>query len=295
MIGSKLDLFKKEWLDVVFENRNKEYGAYALRKFGPKATNIALFSVSSVVLFFVAVKAFDLKIFPEKEAPEAQIVTPVTLEDLVPPPEEEEEEPLPQEETPPQRIQQDPPAEDLIRFPEPKVVDSRQVKEEVVSQEEIKEKNATPARLTLKGTPGGTAVPPGEFGSKKVDGAITGSLKGSPDGDANKIYDFESVEVPAEYPGGINAFRNFIVEKMTPMYPQAAIEAGVKGVVQLSFVIDRTGQVTDIKIDKDLSHGIGAAAVKALKMSKKWQPAVQNGRKVPVKYSLPIRLDLSSQ
>ncbi|MFZ4263532.1 energy transducer TonB [Sphingobacterium sp. HJSM2_6] len=291
MIGSKLDLFKKEWLDVVFENRNKEYGAYALRKYAPKATNIALFSVSSVVLLFVAVKAFDINIFPEKEAVEQQIVTPVTLEDLVPPPEEEEEEPLPQEEEPPQRIAQDPPAEDLIRFPEPKVVDSRQVTEEVVSQEEIKEKNATPARLTLKGTPGGTAVPPGEFGSKKVEGAITGSTTGSPDGDANKVYDFEAVEVPAEYPGGINAFRTFVQNNL--VYPQAAIEAGVKGTVQLSFVIDRTGQVTDIKIDRDLSHGIGNAAVNALKKSKKWNPAVQNGRKVPVKYSLPIRLDLS--
>ncbi len=291
MIGSKLDLFKKEWLDVVFENRNKEYGAYALRKFAPKATNIALFSVSSVVLLFVAVKAFDINIFPEKEVVEQQIVTPVTLEDLVPPPEEEEEEPLPQEEEPPQRIAQDPPAEDLIRFPEPKVVDSRQVTEEVVSQEEIKEKNATPARLTLKGTPGGTAVPPGEFGSKKVEGAITGSTTGSPDGDANKVYDFEAVEVPAEYPGGINAFRTFVQNNL--VYPQAAIEAGVKGTVQLSFVIDKTGTVTDIKIDRDLSHGIGQAAVAALKKSKKWNPAIQNGRKVPVKYSLPIRLDLS--
>ncbi|MEI5983456.1 MULTISPECIES: energy transducer TonB [Sphingobacterium] len=293
MIGSKLDLFKKEWLDVVFENRNKEYGAYALRKFAPKATNIALFSVSAVVLFFVAVKAFDLNIFPEKEVVQEVDLGPVTLEDLVPPPEPEEEEPLPQEETPPQRIQQDPPAEDLIRFPEPKVVDSRQVKEEVVTQEEIKEKNATPARLTLKGTPGGTAVPPGEFGSKKVDGAITGSLKGSPDGDPNKVYDFESVEVPAEYPGGINAFRSFVQNAL--VYPPAAIEAGVKGTVQLSFVIDRNGKVTDIKIDKDLSHGIGQAAVAALKKSKSWNPAIQNGRKVPVKFSLPIRLDLSQQ
>ena len=291
MIGSKLDLFKKEWLDVVFENRNKEYGAYALRKFGPKATNIALFSVSAVVLFFVALKAFDIQLFPKGEEVAPVEVTPVTLEDLELPPEPEEEEPLPQEEEPPQQIAQDPPLEDLIRFPEPKVVAANQVKEEVVSQEEIKEKNATPARLTLKGTPGGTAVPPGEFGSKKVDGAIAGSTKGSPDGDPNKVYDFESVEIPASYPGGINAFRSFVQNAL--VYPQAAMEAGVKGTVQVSFVIDKNGVVSDIKIDKDLSHGIGAAAVAAVKKSKKWEPAVQNGRKVPVKYSLPIRLDLS--
>src|SRR5690606_4865511 len=168
MIGSKLDLFKKEWLDVVFENRNKEYGAYALRKFAPKATNIALFSVSAVVLAFVAIKAFDINIFPEKVVEEVEVVTPVTLEDLELPEPPPEEEPLPEEEAPPQRIAEEPPAEDLIRFPEPKVVDSREVKEEVVSQEEIKEKNATPARITLKGTPGASGVPTGEFGPKKV-------------------------------------------------------------------------------------------------------------------------------
>ncbi|MGO1867377.1 MAG: energy transducer TonB, partial [Sphingobacterium sp.] len=127
MLGSKLDLFRKEWLDVVFEDRNKDYGAYALRKFGPKATNIALFSVSSVVLFFVAVKAFDIKIFPDPPVEETQVVTPVTLEDLEIPEPPEEEEPLPQDDEPPQRIAEEPPAQDLIRFPEPKVVDASEV------------------------------------------------------------------------------------------------------------------------------------------------------------------------
>lgn len=290
MLGSKLDLFKKEWLDVVFENRNKEYGAYALRKYGPKATNIALFSVSAVVLFFVAIKAFDIKIFPDPPVEETQVVTPVTLEDLeIPEIEEEEEEPLPQEEEPPQRIAEEPPAQDLIRFPEPKVVDARDVKEEIVSQEEIEEKNATPARITLKGTPGASGVPTGEFGPKKVEGAITGSTQGDPNSD-NQIYDFEAVEVPASYPGGINAFRQFVANMQ---YPQAAIDAGVSGTIELSFVIDRSGNVSDIKVVRDLSYGTGQAAINRLKQSKKWQPAVQNGRPVPVRYSLPIKLNLS--
>ena len=291
MLGSKLDLFRKEWLDVVFEDRNKDYGAYALRKFGPKATNIALFSVSSVVLFFVAVKAFDIKIFPDPPVEETQVVTPVTLEDLEIPEPPEEEEPLPQDDEPPQRIAEEPPAQDLIRFPEPKVVDASEVKEEITSQEEIEEKDATPARITLKGTPGASGVPTGEFGPKKVEGAITGSTTGDPDSD-NQIYDFEAVEVPAEYPGGINAFRTFV--QNTLQYPSAAIDAGVKGTIELSFVIDRTGAVTDIKIVRDVSYGTGEAAVTALKKSKKWQPAIQNGRPVPVRYSLPIRLDLSA-
>ena len=147
MFGSKLDIFKKEWLDVVFENRNKEYGAYDLRKFSSKATNVALFSIVSVVLVLSAPKMFNIKVFPDKPVEEAPVITEVTLEDLdIPEPEEEEEEPLPQEEEPVQRIAQEPPAEDLVRFPEPKVVPESQVKEEVVSQEEIKKENKTVRR-----------------------------------------------------------------------------------------------------------------------------------------------------
>src|SRR5690606_26688618 len=148
MFGSKLDIFKREWLDVVFADRNKEYGAYDLRKYAPRATNIALLSIVSVVLVLSAPKMFNIKVFPDKPVEEAPMITEVTLEDLdIPEPEEEEEEPLPQEEEIPQRIAQEPPAEDLVRFPEPKVVPENQVTEEVVSQEEIKKENKTPARI----------------------------------------------------------------------------------------------------------------------------------------------------
>lgn len=295
MLGSKLDLFKKEWLDVVFEDRNKEYGAYQLRKFGPKATNIGLLLVVAVVTALSLPKVLGLN-FSAPEAPKEEIITEVTLEDLeeIPEEEEEEEEPLPmeEEETPPALIAQDPPAEDLIRFPEPKVVDAKEVKEEVVSQEEIKEKNATPARLTLKAVPGGTGVPTGEFGPKKVEGSITGSTKGVEGGsgdDPNKV--FTSVQVNPEPPGGMAAFRKWIADNF--QYPQGAIDQGVKGAVEMTFVVEKDGSLTDIKVVRDLGYGTGQAGINLLKRAKKWSPGIQNGRPVRVQYKLPIRLDLS--
>lgn len=289
MFGSKLDIFKKEWLDVVFANRNKEYGAYDLRKFAPKATNVALFSIVSIVLVLSAPKMFNIKVFPDKPVEEAPVITEVTLEDLdIPEPEEEEEEPLPQEEEPPQRIAQEPPAEDLVRFPEPKVVPESQVKEEVVSQEEIKKENKTPARITLKGTKGASGVPTGEFGPKKVEGQITGSATGDPDGGADKI--FTAVEVNPEPHGGLNAFREWVGRNYS--YPQGAIDAGVKGQIVVSFVVERDGSLTDIKVVKDLSYGTGTAAVNVLKKAKPWKPGIQNGRPVRVAYTLPITLNL---
>ncbi|SFT02266.1 energy transducer TonB [Sphingobacterium wenxiniae] len=290
MFGSKLDIFKKEWLDVVFANRNKEYGAYDLRKFAPRATNIGLFIISASVLLLSAPKMFNIKIFPDKPIEEAPMITEVTLEDLdIPEPEEEEEEPIPDEE-PPQRIAQEPPAEDLVRFPEPKVVPQNQVKEEVVSQEEIVKENKTPARITLKGTKGASGVPTGEFGPKKVEGQITGSATGDPDGDPNKIYAFEALEVQPDPVGGINAFRKWVQDNY--QYPQGAIDAGVKGQIQVSFVIGTDGTLQDIKVVKDLSYGTGQALINVLKKAKPWKPGIQNGRKVKVSYTLPMSLNL---
>jgi len=206
MFGSKLDIFKKEWLDVVFANRNKEYGAYDLRNFAPKATNIGLLAIVSAVLVLSAPKVLNIKVFPDKPVEAAPTITEVTLEDLDIPEPEKEEEPLPPEEEQPQRIAQEPPVEDLVRFPEPKVVPQSQVKEEVVATEELKKDNVTTARITLKGNKAGSGVPTGEFGPKKVEGGITGSAEGTPDGNPDLDKVFTAVEVNPELLGGFCPF-----------------------------------------------------------------------------------------
>ncbi len=293
MIGSKLDIFKKEWLDVVFEGRNKSYGAYELRKIAPKATNMGLLIVIIASLLLVSIKVFNIQFSSPAPAPEPVVIQEVTLDDLeeIEPPKEEEEEPLPAEEKP-QQIAQEPPAEDLIRFPEPKVVPNNQVKEEVASQEEFKDEKKAPARITLKGKPGSTGVPTGEFGPKKVDGQVTGVEKGDPSGGAsNEI--FTAVEVNPEPPGGMKAFMEWIAKNYS--YPNAALEQGVNGVVEVAFVVEKDGSLTDINVKRDLSYGTGQAAVAMLKKAKKWKPGIQNGRPVRVAYTLPIRLNTISQ
>jgi len=288
MIGSKLDIFKKEWLDVVFQGRNREYGAYELRKLSPKATNIGLVLIIAVVVLLSLPKVFNINLIPEKEIPPAPVITEVTMEDLdeLEPPEPEEEEILATEEQP-QQIAQEPPAEDLIRFPDFEVTPKEKVKEEVAAQEEFKE-NKTPARITLKGTPGSKGVPTGEFGPKKVDGQVTGVEKGNPEG-GNPDAIFSAVEVNPEPPGGMKAFIEWVGR--TYVYPQSAIDNGAQGLVEVSFVVERDGSLTDIQVKRDFGYGTGPAAVAVLKKAKNWKPGVQNGRKVRVSYTLPIRLN----
>ena len=104
---------------------------------------------------------------------------------------------------------------------------------------------------------------------------------------------FSAVEVNPEPPGGMTAFRKWISENFK--FPQGAIDAGVSGTIQTSFVVEKDGSLSDLKILRDLSYGTGQAAIELLKKSPRWSPGIQNGMKVRVSYNLPIRMDLSSE
>ncbi|MFD1165421.1 TonB family protein [Sphingobacterium daejeonense] len=112
-----------------------------------------------------------------------------------------------------------------------------------------------------------------------------------PKSKVDDVMDFEKVELPAVYPGGLNQFRKTVAENV--QYTQAAIDAGATGTVELSFIIDTEGKLQDIKIVKDVGYGIGQQSIKALKNTKEWRPAIHNGKRVAVRYMLPIRFNLS--
>ena len=290
----KLNIFKKEWLDVVFENRNKSYGAYELRKLAPKATNIALAIVTAVVAAFSIPSALNLKLFKGEEAPKEEIAftEEVTLEDLTEQLPEEEEQPVVQEEAP--KIAESKPALDVVALPEIKPVPKEKaVETEVATVEEATDKKKLIGPVAMKGMKGGSITTEGKWGTKDVAGSATGSTKGVEGGTGTGDEIFESVEVNPEPPGGMAAFRKWIGDNF--QYPQGAIDAGVNGTIQVSFVVERDGSLTDIKVLRDLSYGTGQAAVNLLKKAKKWSPGVQNGRKVRVAYNLPIKLNLQDQ
>ncbi|MHC8950385.1 energy transducer TonB [Sphingobacterium hungaricum] len=287
IMSSKLNIFEKEWLDVVFESRNKEYGAYELRKMSSTATNKAMVTVFFVVLLSVVGKfAYDQR---PKEAFQSTIVdlTPVTPENLIEKEEIEEIiEPLPVEKQAPQQIAQDPPAMELVRFPDVDIVDRNKVTEELVTQDDLKG-DKTPARITLKSVKGGAYVAQGEFGPTKKLGEITGTANGDINGTKGDEI-FSSVEIMPQPVGGMPAFIQWVSRNY--QYPQSAIDNGVKGVVQVSFVVEKDGTLTDIQVKSDIGYGSGEEAVKLLKKAKKWKHGIQNGVPVRVSYTMPIRL-----
>ncbi len=108
-----------------------------------------------------------------------------------------------------------------------------------------------------------------------------------------KVYNFVSMKTPPTYPGGIAKFYDFLGKNIK--YPPQAIEKNVQGNVQVDFIVEKDGSVTDIKVvDKKLGHGIEEEAVRVLKLSKKWNPGMNDGKPVRAKYRIPVKFSLGN-
>lgn len=101
---------------------------------------------------------------------------------------------------------------------------------------------------------------------------------------------FTATEVNPEPVGGLAQFRKWIGDNYS--YPQAAIDAELKGQMVIYFIVEADGELSNFKVIKDLGHGTGEAALDVLRKATNWKPGIQNGRTVRVAYTLPITLNL---
>ncbi|MEC3879412.1 energy transducer TonB [Parapedobacter sp. 10938] len=271
----KQDIFGQIWLDIIFEGRNKRYGAYVLRRDASKSAAVALFIASTafVVLLWAPL------IHQQRSPGTSAYVKPLektTVIELTPPP------PIDKSLPEPPAAERPLPRTSQVRMPPPVVVSANRVTEDPPSTETLK--LANPGPETITGDPGADIHIDIPAGHADGDAMITETA-----GTGNDP--FVSVEIEPAFPGGIEAFLNYVQKNYR--YPARAVESGVKGKIILSFIVERDGSLTDIRIVRDLKFGTGDEAVRLLKASPRWTPGVQNGREVRVAYTLPIALDLS--
>lgn len=269
---SKLDIFRKEWLEVVFADKNKAYGAYQLRKGSAGNTTKALIwgSVVFLILFF-SPKIYSLikGAIPEEEQLKAQEVV------LAPPP------PVNPDTPPPPPVEPPPPKVDQVKMPPPIVKPDIEVNEEPPTVEKLKE--ADPGQKDIKGDPTAEiriAEPVGEGPKQEAAVAV----------DDNKVYDFVSIEKVPDFPGGMKKFYEYLGKAIK--YPPMAQENNVQGKVFLSFVVERNGELTDIAVIRGPGSGTNEEAVRVLKASPRWVPGIQNGKPVRVKYNIQVNFTL---
>ncbi len=263
----KLDLLKKQWIDIVFEGRNKSYGAYDLRKKSGNTTLRAMLIGAVVFAFAVATPMIVDFIGSAAEDDTAldQKITTIKL-----PPKEKPKEDIPPPPPPPPKV-------DQVKFVKPVVAKTEEVTEEPPKVEEIKDK---------------------KLGDKTIEGDPDAPITVEPVGDGpkdvveedNTVYNSAGIEVKPEYPGGLNKFYSFIKNNYTP--PD---EEGLKGKVIVSFVVEKDGSLTDIKVLKDIGYGTGTEAIRVLKKCARWTPAEQNGKKVRCSYQIPIAIETASE
>lgn len=273
MLGSKLDILKPEWLDVVFAGRNKAYGAYELRKQNPKNTVRAM--IYAIVLFVLAISANTIynKIlgFIPKDKEKVKIVE-VKL--MPPPPIDPAKPPPPPPEPPKPRVEQ-------VRFPPPVVKPDNEIKEkDPPTQKDLEVKD--PGPKDQKGDPTQEVRIDEPVGNSDTKAAVE---------DPNQI--FVSVENPSTYPGGIEKFYEYLQKSIR--YPAVARENNVQGKVFVQYVVEKDGSLTDIKVVRGIGSGCDEEAVRVLKNSKKWTPGMQNGRPVRSQYTIPISFTLQEQ
>lgn len=274
MFGSKLNLHREEWLEVIFAQKNKSYGAYDLRRKSDRNTTKALLYAGTVfVLLFLAPRLIALI----KGAAHADAVNKQVEVVVAPPPAVNPETPIPRAVEPP------PARQDQLKFPPPVVIADNLVDD--VNPPQLKDlENADPGQKTVAGSPVGdiVIVEPAGDGPKQSVAAVV---------DDNKVYDMTLLEVQPSFPGGMDKFYNYLSKSIR--YPVMAAEANIQGKVFVSFVVELNGELTDIHVLRKLGGGTDEEAIRVLKASPPWIPGIQNGRKVRVKYNIPISFALS--
>ena len=265
----KLDIFKKSWLDLVFEGRNKSYGAYELRNENPK-TSVRAMIIGASVFALALASPLIINLIPNSDEANNKLDEKVVLVNM------EQPKVLPPPPKPPEPPK---PKFDEVKFVELKVVEKEKVVEEVKTIEELKDK--TIAEKDQKGDPDAEVKIDQPTGNADKDAAIVD----------NNVYSSAGIEVQPEFPGGAAGFSKYVQKN----YRTPEVESDLKGRVFVEFVVEKDGSLTDIKVVRDLGFGTGAEAVRMLKSAPKWKPGVQNGKTIRVRYSLPIMLDVKME
>lgn len=264
-------------LDIVFEDRNKSYGAYELRKTYNRRITVAL-GITAAVAVLLFVWSFVSKSL-NSDAAELE-VKEVVLEDIK---QEEEKKPEP---PPPPPPKQEPPKVEMAKFTPPKIVKDEEVKKEDIPPEMEKLEDVKISTATQEGIKDeGLAAPVVDEGKAVVEAPKVE--------DENKI--FEKVEVEAAFPGGDAGWRRFLERNLNANAPidNGAPEGTYTVVVQ--FIVDKGGNISDVKALSGHGYGMEEEAVRVIKRGPKWTPAIQNGRNVNAYRKQPITFVVQSQ
>ena len=277
---ANIDVTTNAWTDLVFEGRNQAYGAYRLRRNTPsrnvKSIVIIIALALLVVLFFFLKKAYDD--YQAAHVANEQVTELSTVKQ-----EKKKAEVK-------RKIEVEPKKEEVkevkssIKFTAPVIKKDNEVKpeEEMKTQEELMQTNTAIGALDVKGNSDNGAVL--QVAQRVADEPV----KQAPPEVENKVFDV--VEQMPSFPGGEGALMKYLSENIK--YPVVAQENGVQGRVVVSFVVEKDGSITDVKVARSVDPSLDREATRVVKSMPHWIPGKQNGSAVRVKYNVPVSFRL---
>lgn len=275
-MAKNIDLTSQKWIDLIFEGRNKSYGAYVLRQQSAKRHTLAFIAVMAFTILLMAVTSGIAKYNRAREAAKIQNTEKITLIDT--------ELQAPEE---PEKVVKEPvvyiPPEEMvksIKFQVPEITKDELVTEEnqMKSQDDVlKDKAAIISIIdNEKGRTDGLGINPEDL---KVHQAIVAQKE-----EPEKTFDI--VEQMPSYPGGQQEMYKWINKNL--VYPVIAQENNISGQVVVQFVVGKDGSIEDIVVVRGVHESLNKEAIRVVKAMPKWIPGKQGGMPVKVRFTMPV-------
>ena len=271
-----INLTSQEWLDIIFEGKNKDYGAYTLRSDSPKRHSVAFIVVAAAAVLTI-LSASLINTYNQNKRKE-KITDVVQMSDIS----------MKNAEVPKENIEKryeaPPPVElkSTIKFTAPVIMDDNKVNEnnQITSQDEL-----VGAKVEISTTTGiGTDE---QFGKNiadlEKDKLVVGEK--APDEEVHIV-----VEQPPSFPGGDAALMEYLNNNIS--YPTIAVDNLIQGKVTCSFVVGKDGSIQDVRVERSVDGSLDKEAVRVIKSMPRWIPGRQGGNAVKVKYYLPVTFRL---
>ncbi len=284
-MAKDVDISSKEWRDLIFEGKNKEFGAYELRRTSDSRHNRAvLWTIIGLIVVLIAFYIYGIYNDYKMEQREKELQAQIEMAEMDAladdEPEEEEEEEIQErvEEQKPEALPEE--ILNTMKATEIAIAPDEEVVEEIKSQDELKEST--------------TAIGSTNFDQGTDDINVVREYKEEIIVEEKKEVDdnqvFQSVEQMPQFPGGDAALMKWIGEHIK--YPTMAMENNIQGRVTVSFVVTKNGSIGEVKVLRSRDPDLDKEAVRVVKSLPNFIPGKMNGQPVNVWYTLPVNFRL---
>ncbi|MBD5208113.1 MAG: energy transducer TonB [Bacteroidales bacterium] len=294
MAKGSVDLTSAQWRDMIFANKNREFGAYEMRKNSDKRHNLAmifmLIGLAVIIILIIALSKWSdyraeqraIAMAQEREKMSQAILAQQEEEEIPDEPEVEEQK----FEQPPVEVPQEVLA--TVQVTQIAIVDADKVKNEVMDMETQKEDNTARGVVTQEGSDD----------ADKFQAVQEQVVVKEPEPEPVVVKPkedeiFVAVEQPAEYPGGTAALMKWLANNIN--YPESAQQNDIQGRVIVKFVVEKDGSIGNVTILKGVDKDLDREAMRVVKKMGKWQPGKNNGVAVRSYFQLPVVFKLAQQ